>query len=75
MKFENIGSGDNPNDDINWDYLIKHFPETDWEALRNSHRHEDDDEPYYIMECSMCGKETAHRECGMCPHCEQVWNG
>jgi len=33
------------------------------------------EEPEYIMECSMCGKETAHRACGMCPHCEMVWNG
>jgi len=32
------------------------------------------DEPEYIMECSMCGKETRHRACGMCVSCEQVWN-
>lgn len=28
----------------------------------------------YSAECSMCGKDMAYRECGMCPHCEMVWN-
>lgn len=32
------------------------------------------DEPIYISECSMCGREMSHRACGMCVHCEQVWN-
>jgi len=26
-------------------------------------------------ECSMCGKPMNYRYCGMCPHCEMVWNG
>lgn len=29
----------------------------------------------YNYECSMCGKTMAYRHCGMCTHCEQVWNG
>jgi len=34
-----------------------------------------EDEHEYIIECSMCGKETKYRACGMCPRCEMVWNG
>lgn len=26
-------------------------------------------------ECTMCGKPMSYRFCGMCVHCEQVWNG
>jgi len=26
-------------------------------------------------ECSMCGKPMPYRFCGMCTHCEMVWNG
>ena len=26
-------------------------------------------------ECSMCGKPMPYRYCGMCTHCEMVWNG
>jgi len=29
----------------------------------------------YSFECSMCGKPMEYRFCGMCTHCEQVWNG
>lgn len=29
----------------------------------------------YSSECSMCGKDMPYRFCGMCPHCEMVWNG
>lgn len=29
----------------------------------------------YNCECSMCGMETLCLFNGMCPHCEQVWNG
>ena len=32
-------------------------------------------EEEYWMECSMCGKEISYRYCGMCTHCEMVWNG
>ena len=26
-------------------------------------------------ECDMCGKPMEYRYCGMCPRCEQVYNG
>ena len=29
----------------------------------------------YSSECSMCGKPMSYRFCGMCTHCEMVWNG
>jgi len=29
----------------------------------------------YSSECSMCGKPMEYRYCGMCTHCEMVWNG
>ncbi|MES2213170.1 MAG: hypothetical protein V4490_08565 [Pseudomonadota bacterium] len=29
----------------------------------------------YSAECTMCGKLMQSRPCGMCVHCEQVWNG
>lgn len=28
----------------------------------------------YSCECSMCGKPMPYRHCGMCTHCEMVWN-
>jgi len=28
----------------------------------------------YSSECSMCGKPMSYRFCGMCTHCEMVWN-
>jgi hypothetical protein len=28
----------------------------------------------YSSECSMCGKPMPYRFCGMCPHCEMMWN-
>jgi len=28
----------------------------------------------YSSECSMCGKPMPYRFCGMCTHCEMVWN-
>lgn len=45
-----------------------------WEWITEQ-KSEDLSEPEYLMECSMCGKETPHRYCGMCTHCEMVWNG
>jgi hypothetical protein len=29
----------------------------------------------WSAECSMCGKQMSYRYCGMCTHCEMVWNG
>ena len=28
----------------------------------------------WSFECSMCGKPMPYRFCGMCTHCEMVWN-
>lgn len=28
----------------------------------------------WSAECRMCGKPMPYRYCGMCTHCEMVWN-
>jgi len=43
-------------------------------SANHGYNNETMDDQEYTMECSMCGKETRHRECGMCVTCEQVWN-
>lgn len=46
------------------------------EAEKGIHGHTSMDFPKdYSAECSMCGKPMEYRYCGMCTHCEMVWNG
>lgn len=39
------------------------------EGLTNMDLHKD-----LAFECSMCGKPMEYRYCGMCTHCEMVFN-
>ena len=48
--------------DYLWDIFTKAFEEIQ-------------EQSDWSAECSMCGKPMSYRYCGMCTHCEMVWNG